>query len=124
MTQPPDWGHGNFGDKFIDVDLPPVPQNSVVILLGLRPTAYLAAFLPPTVQVIGVENNFLKSGPGICPAFLGVVCGGFEAGRLLRSLNPFNDQSAQAHKSEKLRELVSVHFLGFERTESKSAIDI
>ena len=54
-----DWGRRPFGDRYIDVQVPPLPKNSVVLLTGLHPAAYFIPFAEPTAQYIGIENNYL-----------------------------------------------------------------
>lgn len=60
-TDPLRWGRGQYGERFIAVDLPAVPENASVFLLGGAPMGYIAAFMPAGVPVIGLENNFLTS---------------------------------------------------------------
>jgi hypothetical protein len=55
-----DWGRGQFGDKYIDVRVPQLPANSVVLMATREPVAYFIPFAEPTVQFIGIENDFLE----------------------------------------------------------------
>ena len=56
----PDWGRGRYGDRYIDVRVPPLPPNSVVLIASGQPVAYFIPFAEPTAQFLGIENDFLK----------------------------------------------------------------
>jgi hypothetical protein len=56
----PDWGRGQYGDKYIDVRVPPMPTNSIVLISTGEPVAYFIPFAEPTAQFLGIENDFLK----------------------------------------------------------------
>jgi hypothetical protein len=55
-----DWGRGDYGDKYIDVRVPALPVNSVVLIATGEPAAYFIPFAAPTVQFLGIENNYLE----------------------------------------------------------------
>lgn len=55
-----DWGHGQFGDKYVDVRVPQLPVNSVVLIATWEPIAYFIPFAEPTAQFLGIENNYLE----------------------------------------------------------------
>jgi hypothetical protein len=55
-----DWGRRPFGDRYIDVRVPPLPKNSVVLVDTWDPAAYFIPFAEPAVQYLGIENNFLR----------------------------------------------------------------
>jgi hypothetical protein len=55
-----DWGHGQFGDKYVDVRVPQLPVNSVVLIATWEPVAYFIPFAEPTAQFLGIENNYLE----------------------------------------------------------------
>lgn len=56
----PDWGRIKTREaEILDVSMPQVPPNSVVILLQAAPVSYVAAFEPPSVQFIGVHNDLI-----------------------------------------------------------------
>jgi hypothetical protein len=67
----PDWGHGahpsaemhvaRFGDKYIDVRVPPLPANSLVLLATTAPVAYFIPFAEPTARYLGIDNNMLSA---------------------------------------------------------------
>jgi hypothetical protein len=56
----PDWGRGSYGDKYIDVRVPPLPANSVVLIATWEPAAYFIPFAEPGAQYVGIENNYLQ----------------------------------------------------------------
>ncbi|MCH8476156.1 MAG: hypothetical protein LAT55_13120 [Opitutales bacterium] len=60
-TQPLMWGRGQWAERFINVEMPPVPGNALLVLIGGEPMGYIGAFVPPSVRVIGIENNFITS---------------------------------------------------------------
>jgi hypothetical protein len=55
-----DWGRGEFGDRYVDVRVPPLPPNSVVLIATWQPAAYFIPFAEPTARFVGIENNYLE----------------------------------------------------------------
>jgi hypothetical protein len=65
-----DWGRGEhpavgirpapYGDKYIDVRVPQLPANSVVLIATGEPVAYFIPFANPSAQFLGIENNYLE----------------------------------------------------------------
>lgn len=55
-----DWGRGRYGDRYVDVRVPPLPANSVVLIATWDPVAYFIPFADPTAQYLGIENNYLE----------------------------------------------------------------
>ena len=55
-----DWGRREYGDKYVDVRVPPLPANSVVLIAGWEPAAYFIPFAEPTARYLGIENNYLE----------------------------------------------------------------
>jgi hypothetical protein len=55
-----DWGRGRFGDRYVDVRVPPLPPHSVVLIATWDPVAFFIPFAEPTVQYLGIENNYLE----------------------------------------------------------------
>ena len=65
-----DWGRGKhpsagirpaaFGDRYIDVRVPTLPKNSVVLLATGEPAAYFIPYAEPTARYLGIENNYLR----------------------------------------------------------------
>lgn len=56
----PDWGRGRFGERTIDVRVPPLPANSLVLVATREPVAFFIPFAEPSARFIGVENDFLE----------------------------------------------------------------
>jgi hypothetical protein len=54
-----DWGHVPYGDRTIDVRVPPLPKNSVVLVATWHPASYFIPYAEPTAQYLGIENNYL-----------------------------------------------------------------
>ncbi len=55
----PDWERGRFGNRYVDVRVPPLPPNSLVLLATGQPAAYFIPFAEPTARYLGIENNYL-----------------------------------------------------------------
>ena len=56
----PDWGRGRYGDRYIDVRVPPLPANSIVLIASGAPVSFFIPFAEPTAQYLGIENDFLR----------------------------------------------------------------
>ena len=66
----PDWGRGanpsagirpaRYGDKYVDVRVPALPANSLVLIPTPEPVAYFIPFATPSARYLGIENNFLN----------------------------------------------------------------
>jgi len=56
----PDWGRSRYGDRYVDVHVPALPENSVVLIATWDPVAFFIPFAEPTVQYLGIENNYLE----------------------------------------------------------------
>jgi hypothetical protein len=66
----PDWGRGEhpyngtrparYGDMYIDVSVPQLPMNSVVLIATWEPVSYFIPFAEPTARYLGIENNLLQ----------------------------------------------------------------
>lgn len=55
----PDWGRRNYDGRYVDVEVPPLPSRSVVLVATDEPAAYFIPFAEPSAQYLGIENNFL-----------------------------------------------------------------
>jgi hypothetical protein len=55
-----DWGRGSYGDRYVDVRVPALPRNSVVLIATWDPVAYFIPFAEPTAQFLGINNNYLE----------------------------------------------------------------
>jgi hypothetical protein len=56
----PDWGRGRYGERTIDVRVPSLPPNSLVLISTGQPVAFFIPFAEPTAQFIGIDNDFLE----------------------------------------------------------------
>jgi hypothetical protein len=62
-----DWekvGHGpsrlRYGDRYVDVRVPPLPADSVVLIATWDPVAFFIPYAEPRAQYVGIENNYLE----------------------------------------------------------------
>ena len=55
----PDWGHRTYTDRYIDVHVPQLPRNSIVLVATWEPVAYFIPYADPNTRFIGLENNYL-----------------------------------------------------------------
>ncbi|MGA2126790.1 MAG: glycosyltransferase family 87 protein [Xanthobacteraceae bacterium] len=58
-TVHPDWGRGEWGERYVDVRVPALPADSIVLIATPDPAAYFIPFAEPTARFLGIENNFL-----------------------------------------------------------------
>jgi hypothetical protein len=61
LTVYPDWGRIP-GMQPTLVRVPALEPNALVVLLDPSPMAYLADFLPPSVRLVGANNNLIQPG--------------------------------------------------------------
>jgi hypothetical protein len=57
-----DWGRGDYDDAYVDVDVPPLPPHSVVLIATWQPVAYFIPYAEPSARFVGIENNYLQLG--------------------------------------------------------------
>ncbi len=55
----PDWGRRRYEDRYIDVQVPQLPANSVVLVATWDPVAYFIPYAEPSARYLGIENNYL-----------------------------------------------------------------
>lgn len=118
-----DWGRGQYADRYIDVSVPPLPRNSVVLIATWDPVAYFIPFAEPTAQYLGIENNYLELSqdnilasevkrimrmPGR-PKFI-LSVGDFDGAKLNRLLRQF-DLTLDASPCRLIRSNLQVHAL-------------
>jgi hypothetical protein len=70
----PDWGRGEhpsagirpgrYAEKYIDVRVPKIPANSVVLMATADPVSYFIPYAEPTARYLGIENDFLMLSQG------------------------------------------------------------
>lgn len=113
-TIPLDWGRGvhpsaglrpaPYADKYIDIQVPTLPKNSIVLLATWQPASYFIPYAEPSARYIGIENNYLTLAQGNQlasevkelmrsdrPRFI-VSVGKFNEKRLSKKLRPFGLQ--------------------------------
>jgi len=49
-----------YGQKYIEVEVPSLPKNSVVVALGGEPVSYIVPFAEPSIRFVSIDNNMLK----------------------------------------------------------------
>ncbi len=54
------WGRGKFGDEYVAVHVPPLPDDAIVLVATWDPVAFFIPYANPHVQYIGIENNYLE----------------------------------------------------------------
>jgi hypothetical protein len=55
-----DWGRGQYGDRYVDVRVPPLPEDAVVLVATWDPVAFFIPYAEPRAQYLGIENNYLE----------------------------------------------------------------
>jgi hypothetical protein len=55
-----DWGRGHYDDRYVDVRVPPLPPDSVVLVATRQPVSYFIPFAEPSARFLGIENNYLE----------------------------------------------------------------
>jgi hypothetical protein len=55
-----DWGRGRYGDRYVDVQVPPLPPDAVVLIATWDPVAFFIPYAQPRAQYVGIENNYLE----------------------------------------------------------------
>jgi hypothetical protein len=55
-----DWGRRPYTDTYVDVHVPALPADSIVLIATWDPAAYFIPFAEPAAQYIGIENNYLE----------------------------------------------------------------
>jgi hypothetical protein len=61
-TAPLEWGHRPFGDKYVEVSAPPLPPDTMVILVDSAPVAHVIPFMGADTVWVSVNSNFLRPG--------------------------------------------------------------
>jgi hypothetical protein len=53
----PNWGRRPYGEKYVDVRVPPLPVDGAVLIATWDPAAFFIPFAEPKAQYVGIENN-------------------------------------------------------------------
>ena len=56
----PAWGRDTFGDRYLEVQVPGLPANSLVLLLGDNPMAYVIPYIRSDARFLGLDNNLVN----------------------------------------------------------------
>jgi hypothetical protein len=59
-TFPATWGRSHFKAPFVEIQMPPLPSRSMIVLSGTSALAYAVTALPDDVAAISIENNFMQ----------------------------------------------------------------
>ena len=101
-----DWGRRPYTGKYVEVSVPALPPDGIVLIATWDPAAYFIPYAEPRVQYLGIENNYLELSqtnklatevkrlmrtPGR-PKFV-VSVGDFDAGKLNQLLGQFRSQA-------------------------------
>jgi len=54
------WGRGQYGDRYVDVRVPPLPEDAIVLIATWDPVAFFIPYAQPRAQYLGIENNYLE----------------------------------------------------------------
>jgi hypothetical protein len=55
-----DWGRRPYTNRWVDVQVPPLPPDAVVLVATWDPVAYFIPYAEPRAQYVGIENNYLE----------------------------------------------------------------
>jgi hypothetical protein len=55
-----DWDRRSYTGKYVDVQVPPLPPHSIVLIATWDPAAYFIPWAEPTARYLGIENNYLE----------------------------------------------------------------
>ncbi len=55
----PGWGRESFSTPMVDVRLPALPRDALVVLAEDKPLGYAVAYLPVDVPAVSIHNNFM-----------------------------------------------------------------
>jgi hypothetical protein len=61
-TDAPSWGRVEFGSRFLEVSVPEVERNALVVLTVDEPMAYALTAFPADARHVGIENNLVHAG--------------------------------------------------------------
>jgi hypothetical protein len=54
-----DWGRRPYTDKYVSVEVPRLPPDSIVLIATWDPAAYFIPYAEPSARYLGIENNYL-----------------------------------------------------------------
>lgn len=53
-------GRGRYTERYVDVRVPPLPADSIVLIATWDPVAFFIPYAEPRAQYLGIENNYLE----------------------------------------------------------------
>jgi hypothetical protein len=56
----PNWGRRPYDGGYVDVHVPPLPANAVVLIATWDPAAFFIPYAESRAQYVGIENNYLE----------------------------------------------------------------
>ena len=62
LTRYPQWERVPFGERYVDVHVPPVEPHALVMLLSDEPMSYVLPFFPADARFVGARSNFIAPG--------------------------------------------------------------
>jgi hypothetical protein len=65
-TYPATWGRSHFEASYVDVRMPQLPHNSMIVLSSQSPLAFAVTALPDDVAAIAIDNTLMH--PDLCTA--------------------------------------------------------
>ena len=96
-TRRPDWARQSFSTPVVSVDMPEIPEDSLIVLSSREPIGYAALALEPGLPMVSIYNNFMQ--PDRC---VGLQAGAERRIRghrgslwLLRTPLPIDDEGAR-----------------------------
>ncbi len=61
-TRAGDWWHVDFGNRWFEVDVPPMQKDAVVLITSDAPLGFVLPFLPADARFVGVQNTINRTG--------------------------------------------------------------
>jgi hypothetical protein len=55
-----DWGRRPYTDTYVEVSVPPLPADAIVLIATWDPAAYFIPYAQPKARYLGIENNYLE----------------------------------------------------------------
>lgn len=96
-THRPDWNRQAFSAPALSIDMPSLPEDSLVVLSSREPLAYAALALEPGLPMVSIYNNFMQ--PDRCVGLQAEVEHRVRGHRgplwLLRTPSPVDDEGAR-----------------------------
>jgi hypothetical protein len=59
-TKPLEYGHVPFKDRYMEVEGPELPRDTLVAVVGMDPVAFVIPFFAPDTRWVSLYSNFLR----------------------------------------------------------------